>query len=144
MHFFAFALKKGYWLPPMYSIIFHFGCCLYRQQQVRLCWNRAYVKVSLSGSSIACYRLASHSPVCSLWQKITLTSPSSPPPPTHFLCPQRAAVHREGWPHATHTLTNTTFHHTHNTNILAQTFGPSVPSKHNFSLRKLRPNIFSL
>lgn len=68
-------------------------------------WYRANVKVSLSGSSIACYyRLVIFSSSC--LQPLTEYHPDvslvSPNPPTHFLCPQRAAVHREAWPHATH------------------------------------------
>jgi len=113
MHFFAFALKKSYWLPPMYSIIFHFGCSLYRQQQVRLCWNRAYVKVSLFdsvlpfGFSFSCLQpLTEDHPYVSLLSPTPNTLPVS----TKSCCSQRGLA-----PRHTHTLTNTTFHHTHTT-----------------------------
>lgn len=79
-----------------------------------------------------CYRLVGFSSSC--LQPLTEDHPDvsllSPNPPTHFLCPQRAAVHREAWPHATHTQPHK--HnippHTHNTNILTQTFSLSVPT----------------
>lgn len=118
-----------------FRVSFYLGCCLCRQQTARPStrfWNRANVEVSLSGSSIACYRLVSFSSSC--LQPLTEDHPDvsllSPNPPTHFLCPQRAAVHREAWPHATHTQPrkHNIPPHTHNTNILTQTFSLSVPT----------------
>jgi len=112
-----------------FRVPFHFGCCLCRAGH----W--ANVKVSLSGSSIACYRLVRFSSSC--LQPLTEDHPDiSPNPPTHFLCPQRAAVHREAWPHSTHTQPHkhnipphTQHKHTH-ANI--QSFGSHSGADTNF------------
>ncbi len=118
MHF-CITILKGYWLPPMYSIIFHFGCCLYRQQQVRLCWNRAYVKVSLFdsmlpfGFSFSCLQpLTEDRPYVSLLSPTPNTLPVS----TKSCCSQGGLAPRHT--HTQHSTTHTTQTYSHKHSVL--------------------------